>query len=119
VTQPDPFENKDIQHVKLFFYLLPVVGFFPALWALYYRSGDRQQQDLSRTVVTLTLAWLVAYVLLGVGAETTNSFSVQLWLTNSVLTSGYFGVNIWLMVRLWQRKPIRLPIVSKIGDRIP
>jgi hypothetical protein len=119
VAKPDPFENQDIEHVKLFFYLLPVVGFFPALWTLYYRSGDRKQQDLSRTVVTLTLTWLIVYVLLGISAETTDALSLQFWLTNSILTSGYFGAHIWLMVRLWQRKPIRLPLLSKLGDRIP
>jgi hypothetical protein len=119
MTKPDPFENKDIQHLKLFFYVLPVVGFFPALWTLYYRSSDRQQQDLSRVVVTLTLSWLVAYVLLGIGAENGGTASVQLWLLNSILTSGYFGINIWLMVRLWQRKSVRLPLISQVGDRIP
>jgi glucose-6-phosphate-specific signal transduction histidine kinase len=119
MPQPDPFENKDIQRLKLFLYLMPVVGFFPALWTLYYRSGDRQQQDLSRVIVTLTLAWLMSYLLLGIGAETIDAFSLQLWLTSSILTSSYFGVHIWLMVRLWQRKSVRLPGISQLGDRIP
>lgn len=116
---PDPFENTEIKRLQLFLYLVPVVGFFPALWSLYYRSGTKQQQDLSRVVVTLTLGWLVAYLLLGVGAEASESLSVPLLVTSSLLTSGYFLVNIWLMVRLWQRKSVRLPVVSKVGDRLP
>jgi hypothetical protein len=114
----DPFHNPEIERLKLFFYLVPVVGFFPALWTLYYRSGTRQQQDLSRVVVTLTLAWLCTYVLLGIGAETTDS-AVSLMIANSIATSGYFLANLWLMVRLWQRKSLRLPLLSKIGDRLP
>jgi hypothetical protein len=108
-----------MQRLQLFFYLVPVVGFFPALWTLYYRRGDRPQQDLSRVVVTMTLAWLMAYVLLGAGAEASDSLSLPFLLASSLVTSGYFLTNIWLMVRLWQRKSLRLPIFSRLGDRLP
>uniref|UniRef100_A0ACD5GVH4 Uncharacterized protein n=1 Tax=Desertifilum tharense IPPAS B-1220 TaxID=1781255 RepID=A0ACD5GVH4_9CYAN len=39
-------------------------------------------------------------------------------LTSSLLTSGYFLINFWLMVRLWQRKSTRLPGVSHLSDRV-
>ncbi len=70
-------------------------------------------------MVTLALGWLIGYLLLGVGAETAESLSLPLLITSSLLTSGYFLVNLWLMVRLWQRKSLRLPIVSKLSDRLP
>ncbi|MGI0487794.1 hypothetical protein ACN4EK_20325 [Pantanalinema rosaneae CENA516] len=119
MSDRDPFENQDIQHLKLFLYLIPVLGFLPALWTLYHRRGTQQQLDLSRLVVTLTLSWLLTYVLLGFGAQTSESLAVPLLLTSSLLTSGYFLVDFWLIVRLWQRKPIRLPGVSRLGDRLP
>lgn len=119
VNKNDSLTGAEARRFQLFWYLVPVVGFFPALWTLYYRQGGKQRQDLSRTVVTLTIAWLLGYVLLGIGAETSDSFALPLLVTNSLLTSGYFVTNLWLMVRLWQRKSVRLPIISKVGDRLP
>jgi hypothetical protein len=119
VNKDDSLDRAEAKRFQLFWYLVPVVGFLPALWTLYYRVGGKQRQDLSRTVVTLTIAWLMGYVLLGIGAETSDSIALPLLITNSLLTSGYFVTNLWLMVRLWQRKSVRLPMVSKVGDRLP
>jgi hypothetical protein len=119
MSAPDPFENENIRHLQLFLYLIPIVGFFPALWTLYRRRGTRQERNLSRLAVTLALGWLFGYLLLGTGAEVSDSLSLPLLITSSLLTSGYFLVNLWLMVRLWQRKSLRLPIASKLGDRLP
>lgn len=118
VQDLDSLENEEIKHVQLFLYLIPVVGFFPALWTLYRRRGTRQERNLSRTVVVLALGWLLGYSLLGLGAQTSESLSLPLLISSSLLTSGYFLVNIWLMVRLWQRKSMRVPIVTKLGDRL-
>lgn len=106
MSNPEPLENQDIKHLQLFLYLIPVVGFFPALWTLYRRQGTRHQRNLSRLVVTLALGWLLGYFLLGAGAQASESLSLPLLITSSLLTSGYFFVNIWLIVRLWQRKPL-------------
>lgn len=119
MTAPDPFENEDLRHLRFFLYLIPIVGFFPALWTLYKQRGTQRERNLSRLVVTLALGWLLGYVLLAVGAEASESLSLPLLITSSLLSSGYFLVNIWLMVRLWQRKPLRLPFVSKLSDRLP
>lgn len=114
----DSPENQDIQHLKLFLYLLPVFGFFPALWTLYRHKGTRQERSLSRLVIKLALGWLVTYFLLGAGATTSESLQIPLLLTSSLLTSGYFLVNLWMMVRLWQRKAIELPLLGRVG-RLP
>ena len=110
-------ENQDIKHLQLYFYLIPVVGFFPALWTLYRRHGSREQQAVSRQAVTLALAWLAGYVLLEAGAEA-SEFSLRLLFMDSLLTSGYFLVSIWLMVRLSQRKHLRLPGIGRFAERV-
>ncbi len=113
----DPLENQDIKHLQLYLYLIPIVGFFPALWTLYQRQSSREQQAVSRQAVTLAIAWLTGYILLGAGAQSAE-FSLRLLFMDSLLTSGYFLVSIWLMVRLSQRKRLRLPGVSHFADRV-
>lgn len=115
----DPFANQDLQRLLIFIYLIPVLGFFPALWTLYQRRGSRDQREASRLVVTLSLAWLLGYLLLGLGAQTADSLTAPLLIMSSLLTSGYFLANIWLMVCLWQRKPLRLPGITRLSDRLP
>ena len=96
----DPLENEDINRLQMFFYLVPVVGVFPSLWTLYRRQGNREQQSVSRLSVTLALAWVSAYVLLGTGAqisEISQELTLRLLFMNSMLTSSYFLVCVWLM----------------------
>ena len=115
----DSFEQQEVNHLRLYLYLIPVIGFVPAAVTLSQRRGTPQERNLSRLVVTLTLGWLLSYFLLGAGAEFSESLSLPFLISSSVLTSGYFLVNLWLMVRLWQRKPLRLPGVSQVSDRLP
>lgn len=122
----EPLDNADLQHVELFFYLIPVVGFFPSLWTLYRHGGSRElpagrseQLAVSRLSVTLAFSWLLGYLLLSFGAAETSEFlTLRLLMLNSLLTSGYFLVSIWLMVRLWQRKSPRLPGFSHLAERV-
>lgn len=111
-------ETDELRHLKLFLYLMPIFGFFPAIWTLYRQTGSRKERELSRFVIKLAIGWLLAYGLLGASVATTENFHLPLLLTASVLTSGYFVVNVWLMVRLWQRKSIALPLVGKVGRLI-
>jgi hypothetical protein len=115
----DRFGTQDLKRLQTFIYLVPVVGFFPALWTLYRRRGSKEQRAVSRLAVTLAMGWLFGYLLLQAGARSTDSLMLPLLLTSSLLTSGYFLVNVWLMVRLWQRKAVWLPGISQIGDRLP
>lgn len=113
------FENRDLQRLLVFIYLIPVVGFLPALWTLYQQRGSREQRQASRLVVVLTTGWILGYLLLGMGAQTSSSLSLPLLIVSSLLTSGYFLVNIWLMICLWQGKSLYLPGLSRLGDRLP
>ena len=94
-----------------------MVGFFPALWTLYRQKGSREQQKVSRLALTLTCLWLITYTSLGFGAaNTTELLTLRLSMVNSLVTSGYFLVCIGLMIRLWQRKSVRLPWVSQVAE---
>jgi Na+/proline symporter len=119
MASPDPFENEEVKHLRFYLYLIPVIGFLPAFWTLYSRQGTRQERNVSRLAITLALGWLAGYCLLAAGASTAETLSTPLLITSSVLTSSYFLVNLWLMVCLWQRKPLRLPGISQLSDRLP
>jgi hypothetical protein len=112
----DPLENPDLKRLQLYVYLIPVLGFFPALWMLYRRQGTREQQAVSRLSVTLAFGWLLGYILLSTGVQFSEFWTLRLLFMNSLLTSGYFLVSIGLMVRLWQRKSPRLPWISRIAE---
>jgi hypothetical protein len=109
-------ENEDLRRLQLYVYLVPMIGFFPALWTLYRRSADRRQRIVSRLAVTLALLWMGGSVLLTVGVQTSESFNLPLLLVHGLWTSGYFLISLGLMVRLWRGKKPRLPIVSRLSD---
>ncbi|NEQ96252.1 MAG: hypothetical protein F6K30_05945 [Cyanothece sp. SIO2G6] len=115
----DELDNDDVRRLTLFVYLIPIVGFIPALWTLYRRLGDRPQQSVSRLSVTLAMGWLLGYLLLNLGANTSPNLTLPLLLISSLLTSGYFLTNIWLMVQLFRRKRLWLPGISRLSDRLP
>ncbi len=150
----DNLENSDLKHLYLFFYLIPILGFFPSLWTLYQHGrgawdeegtrglglgtrdevGDSSKSSspqplasspssspsirVSRLSVTLAFSWLLGYLLLNVGAETSEFLTLRLLVLNSLLTSGYFLVSIWLMVRLASRSSVRLPGFTTLAERV-
>jgi hypothetical protein len=113
--QSEVIEPDAIRHIRLFFYLVPIFGFFPAVWTLYRRAGGRQERALSRFVIKMAMGWLLLYGLMGASAMNAESIPLPLLLSASLMTSGYFGLNLFLMVRLWQRKAISLPLLGKVG----
>lgn len=117
MREHDPFDNQQLQRLQLFIYLIPVLGFFPALWTLYRRQGNREQQSVSRLSVTLAAGWMLGYVLfLSAGTQSSEFWAIRLMFLNSLFTSGYFLVSLGLMVRLWQRKLPRLPGISRVAE---
>jgi uncharacterized membrane protein YqjE len=118
MKEPDPLENSDLNRLQIFVSLIPVIGFFPALWTLYRRQGTKEQQTASRLSVTLAFAWLLGYIFLSVGEEYSDFFSLRLLIMNTMLTSGYFVVSLALMVRVWQRKSLRLAGITSVAEGI-
>lgn len=117
-AEPDSGESDRLNRSVLFYYLIPVVGFFPSLWTLYRRQGSREQMIVSRLSVTLAFSWLLGHLLLQTGVQTTESIALPLLLVSSVLTSSYFVISVWLMIRLWQRRSLKIPGISHVADRV-
>jgi hypothetical protein len=104
--------------IYLIIYLVPIIGFLPSLWTLYRHQGSREQLAASRLSITLALTWLLGYLLFAGGATNSEFFALRLLILNSFFTSGYFLVSLWLMLRLIQAKPVRLPGFSNLAERI-
>lgn len=115
----DPYDPQQLKRIRMFVYLVPVLGVIPAMWALAVRKGDSRERQAARLSTTLGLGWLVGYAALAAGAHTADPSAIPLLVANSALTSGYFVVMLWLMLRLWQRRPLRLPGISDVSDRLP
>ncbi|MGD1906870.1 MAG: hypothetical protein ACFB0C_12865 [Leptolyngbyaceae cyanobacterium] len=107
-----------LETLKLVIYLVPIFGFFPSLWSLYRRGGSRREQATSRTAVILALTWLLVYGATGAGAQAIDSLTARFLITGLLSTTGYFITNLWLMVRLLQGKSVRIPGLSRWGDRL-
>ncbi|WP_442945009.1 hypothetical protein [Nostoc sp.] len=115
---PVPSPQCPIPKTQLLLYLIPIIGFFPSLWTLYRGQGSREQLAISRLSVALALTWLLGYLLLTTGAATSDYFPLRLFILNSFLTSGYFLVSVWLILRLMQGKSGRLPGFSNLAERV-
>ncbi len=115
----DPYAEKHLNRLKILVYLIPIAGFFPAIWTIYSHQGTRQQQAASRLAVTLAVIWLMGYMLLETGARSAENLQLPMLLMSSVLTTTYFLVNVGLMIRILAGKPLWLPGVSQISDRLP
>jgi hypothetical protein len=111
-------EEATIPKTQLILHLIPIIGFFPSLWAVYRRQGSREQQAVSRLSITLAFTWLLGYLLLATGSATSDFFTLRLLILNSFFTSGYFLVSVWLVLRLLQDKSLRLPGMSNLAERI-
>lgn len=112
------YNPKDPISIQQFVYLIPVLGFFPALWSLYRHNGTAQEQATCRLAVTLAFTWLCSNLLLQGGATITEIPQLPVLLTSSVLTTTYFLVNFGLMVRLWQKHPLWLPGISPMAEKL-
>lgn len=97
------------RHLKLWIYLLPIVGVIPAIWTLYrpksdrqiYSENNREQLKVSRLSLILVLVWLSSYSLLFLGAANASGMvAFRLLYTNAILTTGYFLACTVLMSRL-------------------
>jgi ABC-type antimicrobial peptide transport system ATPase subunit len=114
-----PREMDASQRLETFFYLIPVVGLIPSLWAIYRRQRDKKQLAVCRLSVLLAFIWLTIYLSCNVGADlsvTSTSIALRLLFINGLATSGYFVSSLWLMVLMWQNKSVRLAGFSYLAE---
>ncbi|MDY6938733.1 MAG: hypothetical protein SWY16_13800 [Cyanobacteriota bacterium] len=114
-----PDRRDTLQRLEVYLYLIPVFGVLPAWWTLYRTQANPAVKSASRLAVTLALIWLSGYILLGIGAKSSELPLLPLEIVNSVWTTTYFLINFGLMVRLWRRQPLWLPGLEKISKRLP
>jgi hypothetical protein len=101
----DPFQERKLEKIQLIIYLMPIVGLIPSLWTLYRRQGSREQQSVSRFSVSLTVVWILAYILLWFGSlQASEMLTLRLLYLNGLLTSGYILVCLGFMIQIWQKK---------------
>ncbi len=111
-----------LNRLLLFTYLVPGFGMVPALWTLTRSKSDRRHRAMSRLALTLGLTWALGCLVFNTSGITMseNGTSVQMTmlLLNSVFTSSYFVVSLWLMVRLWKRQTFDIPVLGSIAKHL-
>ena len=108
-----------LETLKLIIYLVPIFGVFPSLWGLYWKQSSRREQTVSKTAIALAIAWVMVYGVTTAGSQAVDVAATRLLISSLLATTGYFITNFWLMLRLLQGKTVRLPGISKLGDRLP
>ena len=125
-----PSERAEQQRLRLFLYLIPLVGLVPAGVNLYLQRSNRpqpeglqrsQRKDLqvSRQSVSLAAVWGLALAMVNLGGQLGETPQLTVMLLNSVLTSGYFIASFWLMVQLGRGKRPEIPGLDALGNRLP
>lgn len=108
------------QYLRLWVYLLPVVGVIPAVWTLYrsqnrnFKTKDglpqdcpalRQQLKASRLSINLMILWISSYALFSLGAANVSELmSFRLLYVNAITTTGYFLICTVLLWQLGKKK---------------
>ncbi|MFH7241972.1 MAG: hypothetical protein ACHWZW_03880 [Spirulina sp.] len=112
-------EGTTLERLKLMIYLVPIFGVVPAAYSLLQKQGSRQEQAISRLVITLALTWVMMYALLSTGSHLAPGLSLRFLVSNTLVTTGYTLTNLVLMVRLLQGKSVKLPGFSRLSQRLP
>jgi hypothetical protein len=115
----DLAEGTTLERLKLMIYLVPIFGVVPAAYSVWQRQGNRQEQAISRLVITLALTWVMVYALLSTGSHLAPGLSLRFLISNTLVTTGYTLTNLVLMVRLLQGKSVKLPGFSRLSQRLP
>jgi hypothetical protein len=124
MSQPEnyslPRDRDAWNKLIMFGCLIPMFGVIPAATTLYRRHGDPEQMSVARLSILLGLVWFLTNLTLNftgneLGLASESSF--RLLFVNGLITSGYFIVNLGLVMRLATGKSMRLPGFSQIADR--
>ncbi|MEB3289085.1 MAG: hypothetical protein VKI82_04160 [Leptolyngbya sp.] len=115
----DLAEGTTLERLKLMIYLVPIFGVVPAAYSLWQKPGGRQEQAISRLVITLALTWIILYTILNTGSHLAPGLSLRFLISNTLVTTGYTLTNLVLMLRLLQGKSVKLPGFSGLSQRLP
>ncbi len=107
-------QESDFRNLKLMLYFMPIFGIVPALWSLNRVGSTRAERNASRVAMKLALTWFASYLLFDVSANNIEALHIPLLLTSGLITSGYFVLNLWLVILLWQRKSVDLPFFGRV-----
>ncbi|MEM8779323.1 MAG: hypothetical protein AAGF26_10720 [Cyanobacteria bacterium P01_G01_bin.49] len=104
-TDNDPFRERKLRKLQHMIFLIPLVGWIPALWTVSRRQESSQALSVSRDSIKLTVVWAVAYSLLWLSSlQASEVLTLRLLYLNGLLTSGNILISLGLMFRVWQRK---------------
>ncbi len=115
----DLAEGTTLERLKLMIYLVPIFGVVPAAYSVWQKQGSRQEQSVSRLVITLALTWVMVYGLLSTGSHLAPGLSLRFLISNTLVTTGYTLTNLVLMLRLLQGKSVKVPGFSRLSQRLP
>lgn len=95
------------QKVLMYACLVPVFGSGLALMTLISDRSSRQLKELAQVSIVMVIIWLAGYGMAG------DSGQISQELYKGTLTSAYFVLNMYLMVRLSQNQKISLPKLDR------
>lgn len=108
---PDPFAERPLLKLQLWFTLIPFLGTLPAFWFLSQPQSTPQQQQTSRLALRLFVIWLAMIGLSSLGATQAPDLIGQFrWLFfEGTVSSVYVLACVGLMFQVWRGKTPRLP----------
>ncbi len=102
------------ERIEMFFCLMPVFGLIPSAIALVRQRSSRKVRDVSQVAIALMLTWVIAYGAMGGVPTEGEALQITAELIKATLSSGYFGICIYLMYRLYRHQAIALPWINNI-----
>jgi hypothetical protein len=115
IATPDNISRDSTkERIEMFFCLMPVFGLIPSAIALVRQRSSRKVRDVSQVAIALMLTWAIAYGAMGGVPTEGETLQITAELLKATLSSGYFGICIYLMYRLYRHQAIALPWVNDI-----
>jgi flagellar biosynthesis protein FliR len=102
------------ERIEMFFCLMPVFGLIPSAIALVRQRSSRKVRDVSQVAIALMLTWAIAYGAMGGVPTEGETLQITAELIKATLSSGYFGICIYLMYRLYRHQAIALPSIKEM-----
>ncbi len=100
------YQENNLSKLQLSLYLMPILGTILALVNLLSKKEmNYQNKKISRLSLQMGLSWLILYSSLWLGSSVTNDlFSFRLLYLNGMITTGYFLICLFFILRIWNNK---------------